>query len=100
MGPARDVAALTGGRAVTRLDFEIIALEASGEAARAACDGKMTHDGVVEVSQIFEWYNVDFEPDGGVVAFINKYGADAPADAKVEYIPYDWTLIAQPGRGP
>ncbi|HHO49732.1 MAG TPA: hypothetical protein ENK18_02405 [Deltaproteobacteria bacterium] len=36
-------------RAVTRLDFEIIAGEASGEVARAACDGRMADDGEVEV---------------------------------------------------
>ena len=36
-------------RAVTRMDFEIIAKEASGEVARAACDGRMAGDGEVEV---------------------------------------------------
>ncbi len=36
-------------RAVTRLDFEIIAKEASGEVSRAACDGRMASDGQVEV---------------------------------------------------
>ena len=36
-------------RAVTRQDFEVIAMEASGEVARAACDGKMGDDGEVEV---------------------------------------------------
>ena len=36
-------------RAVTRLDFEIIAKEASAEVARAACDGRMSRDGEVEV---------------------------------------------------
>jgi predicted phage baseplate assembly protein len=36
-------------RAVTRADFAIIAREASGEVARAACDGKMGSDGTVEV---------------------------------------------------
>jgi predicted phage baseplate assembly protein len=36
-------------RAVTRLDFEIIAKEASGEVARAACDGRMGADGVVPI---------------------------------------------------
>jgi hypothetical protein len=36
-------------RAVTRLDFEIIAKESSGEVARAACDGSMASDGVIEV---------------------------------------------------
>jgi predicted phage baseplate assembly protein len=37
-------------RAVTRQDFEIIAAEASGEVARAACSGKMGPDGTVEVT--------------------------------------------------
>jgi len=36
-------------RAVTRLDFEIIAKEASGEVARAACNGQMAGDGEIEV---------------------------------------------------
>ena len=37
-------------RAVTRLDFEIIAKEASGEVARAACEGTMGQDGEVLVT--------------------------------------------------
>ncbi len=36
-------------RAVTRSDFEVIAAEASGEVARAACSGEMGEDGEVEV---------------------------------------------------
>jgi hypothetical protein len=36
-------------RAVTRLDFEIIGKESSGEVARAACDGRMSDDGVVPI---------------------------------------------------
>lgn len=36
-------------RAVTRTDFAIIATEASGEVARAACDGRIGEDGNVEV---------------------------------------------------
>ena len=36
-------------RAVTRVDFEIIAREASGEVARAACSGRMEADDEVEV---------------------------------------------------
>jgi predicted phage baseplate assembly protein len=36
-------------RAVTRNDFAIIATEASGEVARAACDGHIGDDGVVEI---------------------------------------------------
>jgi hypothetical protein len=36
-------------RAVTRLDFEVIAKEASAEVARAACDGKLSSDGKIGV---------------------------------------------------
>jgi predicted phage baseplate assembly protein len=36
-------------RAVTRVDFETIAKQASGEVARAACPGDMGEDGTVEV---------------------------------------------------
>lgn len=36
-------------RAVTRMDFEVIAREASAEVARAACPGTMGDDGEVEV---------------------------------------------------
>jgi hypothetical protein len=36
-------------RAVTRTDFAVIATEASGEVARAACDGRIGDDGTVEV---------------------------------------------------
>jgi len=36
-------------RAVTRLDFEVIAREASAEVSRAACDGRMGKDGEVGV---------------------------------------------------
>ncbi len=36
-------------RAVTQADFEIIAKEASGEVARAACNGRMDEDGKVAV---------------------------------------------------
>jgi predicted phage baseplate assembly protein len=36
-------------RAVTQIDFEIIAQEASGEVARAACNGRMDEDGQVDI---------------------------------------------------
>ena len=36
-------------RAVTRQDFEVIGMEASGEVARAACPGTMGRDGTVQV---------------------------------------------------
>lgn len=39
----------TRDRAVTRTDFELISREASGEVARAACDGMLNDDGTVNV---------------------------------------------------
>ncbi len=36
-------------RAVTRSDFEVIATEASGEVARAACSGELGEDGQVDI---------------------------------------------------
>ncbi len=56
--------------------------------------------GVAHLSQICEWYADDFKAAGGAVAFMNSYGATLPTDAKVEFIPYDWSLSAQAGRGP
>ena len=52
------------------------------------------------ISQIFEWYTGDFTGSGGPVGFINRHGGDVPTDLPVSYIPYDWSLIAQEGRGP
>lgn len=47
----------------------------------------------VKISQIFEWYKGDFEHDGKVIDFINKYKSEKlPLKAKVSYYPYDWTL--------
>lgn len=47
----------------------------------------------VKISQIFEWYKGDFEQDGKVVDFINKYKSEKlPEKAKVSYYTYDWTL--------
>ena len=47
----------------------------------------------VKISQIFEWYKGDFEHEGKVVDFINKYKTEKlPEKAKVSYYLYDWTL--------
>ncbi len=54
----------------------------------------------IMISQIFEWYAGDFTGSGGPVGFINLHGGDVPTDLPVGYIPYDWSLIAQEGRGP
>lgn len=45
----------------------------------------------VEVSKIFDWYDVDFE--GGVIAYMNKYREEKlDTNAKVRYQKYHWTL--------
>lgn len=47
----------------------------------------------VKISQIFEWYKGDFEHEGKVTDFINKYKSEKlPEKANVSYYPYDWTL--------
>jgi hypothetical protein len=56
------------------------------------------NNGSVEVSQIFEWYGDDFKEAGGPVAFCKKWGRTDLPDGEVKFIPYDWSLNAQPGR--
>ncbi len=47
----------------------------------------------VKLSSIFDWYAADFKASGGAVAFLNKHRTDPiPADAKVSYFDYDWSL--------
>ena len=44
----------------------------------------------VKVSKIFEWYAADF---GDLIGFLNRYSSTKiNADAKVEYLEYDWNL--------
>ena len=54
---------------------------------------KPENGGKVALSQIFEWYAKDFAPAGGAVPFINKYRREKlPADVKVTFQKYDWSL--------
>lgn len=46
----------------------------------------------IQLSAIFDWYENDFNPVGGVEAFIRRYRPDLPALPMDEYIDYDWTL--------
>ena len=48
----------------------------------------------VKISQIFEWYKVDFEKNGSEIKdFINTYRKEKlPEGAKISYYPYDWSL--------
>ena len=47
------------------------------------------------VSKIFDWYGADFQASGGVIGFINKYRKPPlPADAKISFQEYNWSLNA------
>jgi hypothetical protein len=47
----------------------------------------------VQLSQIFEWYKVDFTQNGSEVDFVNKFRKEKiPANAKISYYSYDWSL--------
>lgn len=50
----------------------------------------------VELSRIFKWYKGDFTEQQSLLAYINMY-LDQPVNknAKVEYLPYDWSLNEQ-----
>lgn len=48
---------------------------------------------MAKLSSIFDWYAADFKASGGAVAFLNKHRTHPiPADAKVSYFDYDWSL--------
>jgi Protein of unknown function, DUF547 len=48
----------------------------------------------LKLSHIFDWYKDDFgKADDKVIGWINNYRTEKlPADAKIEYVDYDWTL--------
>ncbi len=47
------------------------------------------------ISNIFEWFEGDFESQGGVLAFIKRYRPDTKKHKAFEVIPYNWNLNAQ-----
>lgn len=59
---------------------------------------------VIWLSRIFDWFAADFAPSGGVLAFVRRYAPAQEAawiqghggDARVRFLPYDWTLNALP----
>jgi hypothetical protein len=79
--------------------LEAATLEFVTNPAKVRVEGEGA-DTKVMISQIFEWYADDFKAAGGAVAFINAHGGSVPLNAPVVFIPYDWSLIAQEGRGP
>ena len=59
-------------------------------------------NGVLHLSQIFEWYAEDFEDThGSVINFISEYLPEADAaflkkeEVQIQYFKYDWSLNAQ-----
>lgn len=60
----------------------------SDKGVRVSADGKSA-----ELSKVFDWYKDDFQREGGAVAFINKRRTSpVPANAKITYQEYDWSL--------
>jgi hypothetical protein len=55
---------------------------------------QLSSDGkTARLSSIFKWYADAFKPAGGIVAFINRYRPQPlPADVKVEFQDFDWSL--------
>ena len=48
----------------------------------------------ITVSQIFDWFEEDFEKGGGVEKFIRKYHPELglESESKIDYLPYNWNL--------
>lgn len=50
-------------------------------------------DTVVGIPQMFEWYKSDFEYNGKVIDFINRYRNEKlPISSELVYHPHDWNL--------
>ena len=51
------------------------------------------HPDEPRLSRIFSWFSGDFEKNGTLVEFINRYAETQIAeDANIRYMPYDWGL--------
>lgn len=70
------------------LDERARAFMASPLGVQVGKDGRSA-----SISMIFKWYADDFAAAGGAVAFINKHRAQPlPANVKIDYQEYDWSL--------
>ena len=48
---------------------------------------------MIHISEIFNWFKVDFTKKGTVIDYINKYANQkVSSEAKIHYLPYDWNL--------
>jgi alpha-amylase/alpha-mannosidase (GH57 family) len=49
--------------------------------------------GRIKISNIFDWYGVDFKQSGTVIDWLNQYSdVTINADAKIGYKNYNWDL--------
>ncbi len=52
--------------------------------------------GNIKISNIFDWYGVDFKKEGTVIDWLNKYSnVQINSDAKIGYKNYNWNLNKQ-----
>lgn len=54
--------------------------------------GLRTDGEIVRVSKIFDWFEEDFAPQGGVGAFISRYKAGLKGNSIKADLPYDWMV--------
>ncbi len=54
--------------------------------------GAIIKQGELHVSQIFDWFEEDFESYGGVTPFLAKYDAKYAEYDDLEWLKYNWTL--------
>ena len=48
---------------------------------------------IVEISEIFRWYNFDFKSYGGIKSFINQFKTQPiPSDFQIKYYTFNWAL--------
>ncbi|MGB3151160.1 MAG: DUF547 domain-containing protein [Maribacter sp.] len=51
------------------------------------------NNNVVKIPQMFEWYRSDFEHNGKVIDFINRYRSEKlAASTEITHYPHDWNL--------
>lgn len=47
----------------------------------------------IQISKIFKWFSGDFEKNGTLIDFLNKFSdTQINADAEIDYLEYDWGL--------
>ncbi len=55
--------------------------------------GVRIEDNTLHISKIFDWFEDDFQVQGGVLAFIHKYRNDVNTKMTItDYLDYDWSL--------